>query len=252
MVLAAVLGSITRADDRPLDRGEVDKRVVWALYETTLLGTDIFNKGKHEECFRLYQGALTGIQPLLDHRPQLKDSVKEKMERAKTLKAAEAAFLLREALDEIQNEIAPHSGSDAKVDSKTIPKKTSLWDRLGGEKGVRAVVKDVIAAAAEDKNVNFFRDGKIKVDEKGKARMEQLFVELISIMAGGPLEYSEKRNLQQAHAGMKITDGEFDALLTVLQRTLEKHKVGKVESEELLAHFARTRPVIVEVKGKGM
>jgi len=252
MVFAAAVSAIARADDRPLERGEVDRRVVWALYETTVLGTEIFNKGKHDECTRLYQGALIGIQPLLDHRPRLKESVKEKVDRAKSLKPVEAAFLLREAIDEIQNEIAPVSPSDAKVDSKAIPKKASLWERVGGEKAVRTIVKDFIAAAGEDKKVNFFRNGKVKLDEKGHARMEQLFVELISVMSGGPLEYSEKKNLQQVHAGMKITDAEFEALLVVFRRTLEKHKVGANENEELLAHFARTRPVIVEVKEKGM
>ena len=248
----AALGAMARADDRPIDRAEVDKRVVWSIYETALLGTDIYNQGKHDECFRLYQGVLTGIQPLLDHRPQLRESVKQKIERAKSLKGAEGAFVLREAMDEIQNQIAPPTGSDAKVDSRPIPKRAPLWERLGGEKKIRAIVKDLIAAASEDKKVNFFRDGKFKLDEKGCDRMEQLFVELISIMGGMPVEYSEKRNLQEAHAGMKITDGEFDAFLAILQKTLEKHKVGKAESVELMGHFARTRPVIVEAKEKGM
>jgi hemoglobin len=245
VVLATALGAIARADDRPIERGEIDKRVVWALYETTVLGTEIFNKGKHDECLRLYQGALIGIQPLLDHRPRLKDSVKEKLERAKTLKAAEAAFLLREAINEIQNEIAPPSGSDAKVEPKSGAKKNTLWDRLGGESSVRSIVKDLLKAAGEDKAVNFSRDGKYKLDEKAHARLEQLFVELISFMAGGPLEYSEKRNPWQAHAGMRITDVEFDAFMAVARKTLEAHKVGKTEMEELLKFFGATRVVIV-------
>jgi hemoglobin len=250
IMLVAALSATTWADDRPIDRGELDRRIVTSVYQTALVGTDIFNKGKHEECFRLYQGALTSLQPLLDHRPMLMASVKDKVDRARSMKPAEAAFVLREALDEIQNEIAPPTGSDAAVAPKPVPKKASLWERLGGEKTVRAIVKDFTAAAAEDKKVNFFRDGKIKLDEKAHAQMNQLFVELISIMAGGPLEYSQKRNLKEAHAGMKITNAEFDALLAVFQKTLEKHKIGKTESDELLAHFARTRPVIVEVKEK--
>jgi hemoglobin len=258
IALLAALGATAWADDRPIDRAEVDKRVVWSIYETALLGTDIFNQGKHDECFRLYQGVLTGIQPLLDHRPQLRDSVKQKMERAKSLKGAEGAFVLREAMDEIQDEIAPPSGSDAKVESKVeskpVPKKRPLWERLGGEKKVRAIVKDLIAAAEADKAVNFTRGDKFKLDDKARARLEQLFVEFISLpeLGGGPLDYSGKRNLGQAHAGMKITDAEFDAFLDVARKTLEAHKVGKLETEELLKHFAATRVVMVESKGKGM
>jgi hemoglobin len=248
------MGATAWPDDRPIDRAEVDKRVVWSIYEIALKGTEIFNQGKHDECFRLYQGVLTGIEPLLDHRPQLRDSVKQKLERAKSMKGVEGAFVLREAMDEIQDEIAPPSGSDAKVESKPAPKKRPLWERLGGEKKIRAIVKDLIAAAEADKGVNFSRGGRFKLDEKARARLEQLFVEFISLpeLGGGPLDYSGKRNLGQAHAGMKITDAEFDAFMDVARKTLEAHKVGKFETEELLKHFAATRVVIVEAKGKGM
>lgn len=254
-LLALGLSAAARAQDRPLERTELDKRVVDAVYQTALLGTDIYNKGKHDECFRLYQGALAALQPLLDHRPALMRSVRDRMDKAKAMKPSEGAFLLREALDEIQTEIAPSSRSDGKVESPPPAKKSTLWDRLGGEKTVRAIVKDFLKAAAEDKRVNYFRDGKIKLDGKAHAQMEERFVELVSLFAGGPLDYGKgekPRTLKDAHAGMKITDAEFDALLDVLRRTLESHKVGKAEADEMLKHFAATRVVIVEEKGKGM
>jgi hemoglobin len=264
LLLVFAVGTLCRADDKPIERLDIDKRVVNAVYEVALKGTDIFNKGKHEECFGLYQGLLIGLQPLLDHRPNLQKSVKEKMDKARGLKPAEGAFVLRDALDEIQNEIAPTPKTgpkiepkiepkvEPKVEPKTEPKKATLWERLGGESKVRPIVKDFIKAASEDKKVNFFRDGKVKLDAKAQARMEQLFVELISLFASGPLPYSEKRTLLEAHMGMKITDAEFDAILAVLQKTLEDHKVVKEESEELMKHFAATRRLIVEVKRKGM
>jgi hemoglobin len=234
VVLLVGVGAVSRADDKPLDRLEVDKRVVTAVYQSALLGTELWNKDKnYDGAFRLYQGTLLAVQPLLDHRPNLMKSVKEKLEKAKSLKAAEGAFVLREALDEIQNEIAPGK---------------KLWDRLGGEKAVRVIVRDFMLTVIEDKDVNFLRDGKYKLDAKGVARLEQLLVELVSVVSGGPLPYSEKRTLQEAHAGMKITDKEFDALMGVLQKTLDKHKVGKADAEELLTEVNKTRVVIVETK----
>jgi len=250
--LVIAIGSLSRADDKPLDRLELDRRIVTSLYETAVKGTDLFNKGKSDDCFRLYQGALMNIQPLLDHRPSLMKYVQDKMDKAAGMKPADGAFVLREALDEIQNEIAPGAKTEPKVGKKSDSKKEPLWDRLGGEKAVRAIVKDFLKAAEADKAVNFFRDGKVKLDAKGEARMEQLFVELVSLFAGGPLEYSDKRLLSEVHQGMKITDAEFDAMLADLRKTLEQHKVGKAESEEFLKHFAATRTVIVEVKKKGM
>src|SRR5262245_18424637 len=95
-VLFAAVGSLVQADDRPLERLDLDKRVVKIVYEASLLGTDVFNKGKHEECFRLYQGTLSAVQPLLDHRPKLAASVKAKLEKANGMKAADGAFVLRE------------------------------------------------------------------------------------------------------------------------------------------------------------
>jgi hemoglobin len=247
-MLLLAISAISRADDRPLDRLELDRRIVKSVYETALEGTKLFNGGKPEECFRLYQGALIGLQPLLDHRPNLMKSVRDKMDKAAGLKPIDGACVLREALDEIQNEIAPGAKPEPKTDSKKEP----LWDRLGGEKKVRSIVKDFLKTVEADKAVNFFRDGKVKLDAKGEARMEQLFVELVSLFTGGPLEYSDKRTLLDVHKGMKITDAEFDAMLADLRKTLEQHKVGKAESEELLKHFAATRTVIVEAKEKGM
>jgi hemoglobin len=251
VALLVTVGTFCRADDKPLDRAKVDERVVKAVYETALLGTDIFNKGKHEECFRLYQGVLIGLQPMLDHRPDLMKSVRAKMEKARSMKGSEGAFVLRDALDEIQNEIAPGAKTGTKPDPKAEGKKT-LWDRMGGEKVVKAVVHDLFLLAIEDKKVNLLRDGKYKLDAKGVENFEQRLVEIISAATGGPLAYKGMRNMQMVHEGMKITDAEFDALAADLVKALEKHKVGKTEIDELMKEFDKTRVVIVEVKGKGM
>jgi hemoglobin len=251
MLVLAFVFTIS-ADDKPIERTDVDARVVKSVYATALLGTEIFNRGKHEECFRLYQGVLIGLQPLLDHRPRLMASVKDKMEKAAGIKAVEGAFVLREALDEIQNEIAPASKSDAKVEPKPEAKKAvTLWDRLGGTKTVQGVVKDFLAAATSDEKVNFSRGGKYKHDAKAMADMEQLFLELFSELAGGPLPYTSKRTMKDVHTGMKITDSEFDAMAALLRKTFEKQKVGKMEIDEFMDRYNRTRTVIVEVKGKG-
>ena len=249
-LLALLIASAAHADDKPLERLDLDQRIVKSVYETALLGTDLFNKGKHEECFRLYQGALIAIQPLLDHRPKLMALVKDRMDKANVMKPAEGAFVLREALDEIQNEIAPSDKREPKKELSPKSPKQTLWDRLGGEKAVRLIVKDFLKAAQEDKAVNFFRNGKYKLDAKAEAHMEQLFVELVSLFAQGPLDYSDKRTLKEIHTGMNITGAEFDAMLADLRKTLEKHKVGPAETADLLKHFAATRSVVVEPKPK--
>ncbi|MBM3981027.1 MAG: group 1 truncated hemoglobin [Planctomycetes bacterium] len=240
VLLLAGSGSLARADEKPLDRAEVDKRVVYALYDVALTGTEIFNKGGYAECLRLYQGALVTVVPLLDHRPKLQAKVQIRLKRAADnlkdgkWKPADAAFELRTAMEEIQDEIAP--SKDAKK---------TMWDRFGGEAGVRKVVDDFIFVAAEDKKVDFFRGGKVKLDGKGVQHLKQTLVELISEHTGGPLKYTGK-SMKDAHKDMKITDAEFDALRDILVATLKKHKVSDEDIAALGKVVESTRKDIVE------
>jgi hemoglobin len=247
-VLLLACGTLAQADQKPLDRGELDRRVVKVVYEAALLGTDVFNDKKHDECYRLYQGTLLAVLPMLDHRPKLAASVKEKLEKAKGLKAAEGAFVLREALDEIQNEIAPNPKAELKTEPKVEPKKTTLWDRLGGEPGVTKVINELLGAALEDKKVNLLRDGTVKLDAKGMAHLKKMLLEMVSEVTGGPLKYTGK-SMKEAHAGMKITSEEFDALGALMVDTLKKNKVAQADIDELMKIIGATKPQIVESKG---
>jgi hemoglobin len=256
MTLAALAlvaaGAMARSDDKPVDRSDLDKRIVGAVYETAKLGTDIFNKGNHEGCYRLYEGALIALVPMLDHKPVLQGKVQKRLERAAGMKSADAAFELRTALDEIQNDIAPPKGKGAKEKEPKTGKETgdtkkALWDRLGGEKAVKAVVHDIVIAAAEDPKVNFLRGGKIKIDAKGIDHLEQMLVEFISANTGGPLKYTGK-NMKDVHKGMMITDAEFDAMLADAVAVLKKHKVAQEDIDELGKIVESTRKDIVEGK----
>lgn len=253
VVLVLACGATVRAAEGPrsLDRSELDRRVVRIVYEAALLGTDIFNDKKHDECYRLYQGTLLAVVPLLDHRPKLVASVKEKLDKAKGLKAAEGAFVLRDALDEIQHEIAPNPKADPKTepkaDPKVEPKKTTLWDRLGGETGVAKIINDLLVVAIEDPKVDLLRGGKYKLDAKGTAHMKKMLLEMVSEVTGGPLKYSGK-DMKSAHAGMKITAEEFDAFTGLMGDTLKKHKVAAADIEELMKIVGATKASIVDGK----
>jgi hemoglobin len=234
LMVVALLGAtvaLARADEKPLDRAELDKRIVAAVYESAVAGTNLFNTGKADDCFRLYQGTLGALAPLLDHRPKLQATVKAALAKASAQKPADGAFTLRAALDAIQDDIAPG--------------KKTLWDRLGGEKAVTAVVNDFVLLAADDPKVNFFRNGKYKLDGAGVAKLKTQLVELVSAVSGGPLKYSG-RDMKTSHKGMGITDAEFDALAGHLVTVLKKYNVPKTETDELLKIVGGTRADIVE------
>jgi hemoglobin len=236
MVLVGAVG-LTRADDKPLERADLDKRIVGAVYESAVKGTDIFNKGNHEGCARLYEGTLIALVPLLDHRATVQAKVKTRLANAAKMKPADAAFELRTALDEIQNDIAPPKGGAKKT----------LWDRLGGEPAVKKVIHEVVLAAAEDKKVNFLRDGKVKIDAKGIEHLERMLVEFVSSATGGPLKYTGK-SMKEVHKGMMITDAEFDAMGAILVEKLKKNMVPQPEIDELVKIVESTRKDIVEPK----
>lgn len=228
MLLAIVLFcGVARAEEpaKPLDRAELDKRAAKIAYDTSKLGSELWTAGEIEGCFRLYHGALLALQPLLDHRPKLAAFVKDKIEAAKDMRAEKGAFVLREALDAIQKDTTGAGDGAAK--------KGTLWVRLGGEKAVKAVVHDFVDAAIKDPKVNFTRDGTYMLDDKKRADLEERLVELISEVGKGPLEYTG-RDVKKLHAGMKITEGEFDALVACLAAALKKNKAPEADAAELV------------------
>ena len=131
--------------------------------------------------------------------------------------------------------------------SGTSASTRSLWDRLGGEPAVRAVVHDFVGRGAADTKVNFTRKGhpnEWKPTSDDLKTLEQRLVEFISQNTGGPLRYSG-RDMVTVHRGMEITDAEFNALAGDLSASLDKFKVPKREKDELIAVVASTRSSIV-------
>src|SRR5262245_16454750 len=123
LVLAIALARAAPAAE-PLARADLDTRIHAALADAINQGPPVFNAGDPGGCYYLYQGALTAVVRLMDHRPALQQSVSAKAQQAKTLRtASDRAFALRSAIDEIRAAI-----------EKDMPQLVpSLWSRLGGE-----------------------------------------------------------------------------------------------------------------------
>jgi hemoglobin len=118
------------------------------------------------------------------------------------------------------------------------PADKPLYDRLGGEKAIKAVVHDFVGNCAADKRINK-RFAKTDIP-----KLEQSLVDQICEATGGPCKYTGK-SMPEAHKGMNITDAQFDALVEDLKKTLDKLKVGAEEQKELLGALAPMRADIV-------
>jgi hemoglobin len=122
----------------------------------------------------------------------------------------------------------------------------SLYDRLGGQKAIVAVVDDFVNNCATDKRISAFFTATAK-DPKRLAAFKTNLVNQICQASGGPCKYTGK-DMKTAHAGMGISNADFNALVEDLVMTLNKFKVGKAEQDQLLGVLGPMKAQIVEKK----
>ncbi len=116
----------------------------------------------------------------------------------------------------------------------------SLYERLGGMDSIAAVVEDFRDRVAKDDRINQ------KFAKTDLIRLRKMLIDQVCEAAGGPCKYTG-RGMKEAHAGMSVTSGEFDALVQDLVATLNHFKVGKTEQDEILGVLGPLKTEIVEV-----
>jgi hemoglobin len=67
-------------------------------------------------------------------------------------------------------------------------------------------------------------------------------------MAGGPCSYIG-RPMQAAHAGLGITEADWEGLLQHVAASLDQLKIAPREQQEFLALFSKMKMDIVEADG---
>jgi len=120
--------------------------------------------------------------------------------------------------------------------------KKSLYDRLGGYDAIAAVVDDFIGRLASDPRFTRFFTG---FSTDSKKRLRQHILDQFCVAAGGPCVYMG-RDMKTTHAGLGITEADWDAAARHLIESLDKYKVPKVEKDELMAFVASQKKDIVE------
>ena len=122
--------------------------------------------------------------------------------------------------------------------------KKSLYDRLGGYNAVAAVVDDFVVRLVSDKQFERFFAGH---STDSKKRIRQHIVDQFCAAAGGPCVYTG-RTMKDSHAGLGITEADWDAAAKHLVATLDKFKVGEQEQKDLLAFVTSLKADIVDKK----
>jgi hemoglobin len=134
--------------------------------------------------------------------------------------------------------------------------KLSLYERLGGDKGLAAIVDDFTPRVLQDPRVDWERHSSrhhfLKTTKTVEwqptptnvALLKKHLVQFLVLATGGPARY-EGQEMKNVHAGMKITNPEFDAALGDIKASLDKLQIPNKEQKELLAIIESTRPQIV-------
>lgn len=118
----------------------------------------------------------------------------------------------------------------------------SLYQRLGGYDKIAAVIDDLFAKLREDPRFARFAAGR-SVDSHQRAR--QLLVDQLVSLAGGPCFYIG-RDMKTSHAGLGITEEEWNANLEHTAAALKHNGIPEAEQREFLALFTSYRDDIVE------
>ena len=118
----------------------------------------------------------------------------------------------------------------------------SLYERVGGYNALAAVVDDFIGRLISDKQFEKFFIGQ---STDSKKRIRQHILDQFCAATGGPCVYTG-REMKTSHAGLGITNAEWDAAAKHLVASLDKFKVPEKEKGELLAFVTSLKKDIVE------
>lgn len=113
----------------------------------------------------------------------------------------------------------------------------SLYERMGGEPALRAVIDDFVDRAFGDIMIGFM------FQKADPARIKELEFQHASAFLGGPHAYGG-RSLKSAHARHRIMGGQFARRLQLLRQVFAAHAVPEEVQAAFLAHNESLRDQI--------
>lgn len=114
----------------------------------------------------------------------------------------------------------------------------TLYERLGGEDGIAAITEAMLVRSAEDPRI---RDDFAEADI---VNLHALLSEHLCSLTGGPCAYSG-RDMRAAHAGLGLTEADFNALVENLVDAMTERGVPIAAQNELLAILAPMRGDVI-------
>ena len=120
----------------------------------------------------------------------------------------------------------------------------SLYDRLGGLKGITVVVDDFINRLVANKELN--KNPAINAGRKSSPAPYLKFQvsQMVCGATGGPCKYTGKA-MKESHAHLNISEKEWGVMAAEFKKSLDKFKVPAAEQKELFDIVGTTKADIV-------
>ncbi len=115
----------------------------------------------------------------------------------------------------------------------------TLFERLGGETPLRAIVDDFVDRCFDDAMIGFI------FARADRARIKRFEYEHAARSLGAPIEYGG-RPLDEAHGPHRIFGGQFDRRRQILIDTLRDHDAPEEVVEAWIAHQDSLRSLITK------
>ena len=140
------------------------------------------------------------------------------------------ALLLAAAVAQAQP--APVSGNGAdRATAYPMAPAPGLYQALGEQAGLQILMNDFVARLKADRRIGHqFKDTNAK-------ELAARLTEQLCLLSGGPCRY-EGGNMKDAHADLKITRADFNALVEVLQQAMDARSIPFTRQNQLLALLA--------------
>lgn len=164
--------------------------------------------------------------------------------------------------EEKQQSMGNKLGGGEKTGPNGVPvadEKKTLYDRLGGDQAIAALVDDFSTRIIADPQVNLERKGvtlgglslhrgqsmEWQATGQNLENFKKYTRQFIALKTGGPTEY-EGPELKAISKDRHFTNAEFDAAIGDLKQTMDKLKIPSQEQKELIAIVESTRTQISE------
>jgi hemoglobin len=123
-----------------------------------------------------------------------------------------------------------------------IAQASTLFERIGGQEKLHAVVDEFVKVIIDDDRINF------SFANTDLSKFNNLLYEQLCELTRGPCNYTG-RDMQTAHAKLNINDAQFNALAEDLYKAFDRVHVPYRVQNQVIALLAPMQRDIVKPRG---